>query len=110
MIVTYRAKPMEIIISAIVGVVGVVVGALITSASQKYKVQAETHKTEAEYNEQIRKTVMSLIEPLQKRVDELEKELADWQDWANRLVVQVKDMGCKPVPFKKNKDVYGNGK
>ncbi len=94
---------MEIIVSAFVGLVGVVIGALITSASQKRKVKAESEKTEAEANEQIRQTVMQLINPLQKRIEELEIELRDWKNWANRLVTQIEGLGCEPVPFKSSK-------
>jgi uncharacterized protein HemX len=101
---------MEGIISAIVGVAGVVVGALITNASQQRKVKAESVKAEAEAarikadeNEQIRKTVMSLIEPLQEQINKLEQELEDWKNWADRLVTQIKGLGCEPVPFKQSK-------
>ena len=67
---------MEAYLSAIVGVIGVVAGALITGASQRHKVKAESAKAEAEAakikaeeNEQIRQTVMSLIEPLQEQIN-----------------------------------------
>ncbi len=98
---------MDAFISAIVGVVGVVAGALITGASQRHKVKAESAKAEAEAakikaeeNEQIRQTVMSLIEPLQEQINKLEQELEDWKNWADRLVTQIKGLGCEPVPFK----------
>jgi hypothetical protein len=38
-----------------------------------------------------------------KRFDELSAELADYQDWARRLVHQVKSRGDEPVPFKVRK-------
>lgn len=70
------------------------------------KVRADADKTEAEANEIIRKTVMDLIEPMQKKIDalqikvsELEAENADLKEWAERLVVQVKSFGAKPAEF-----------
>ena len=94
---------MDLYIDAIVGLLGVIAGALITSASQRAKVKAENDKNAADTNEVIRKTVMELIAPLRKRIDELERELADWMDWADRLVTQIKGLGCDPVPFKSTK-------
>jgi len=90
----------EIIISAIVGAAAGVIGAIITTRSQQRKLKAESSRVEADTNEQIRETVMLLIEPLKKRIAALEEELADWQDWAKRLVSQLKENGHDPVPFK----------
>ncbi|MEN6522852.1 MAG: hypothetical protein ABFD14_03920 [Anaerolineaceae bacterium] len=93
----------EIIISAIVGALAGVIGSMITTKSQQRKLKAESSKAEADANEQIRATVMLLIEPLKQRIAALEEELADWQDWAKRLGCQVKDLGHEPVPFKVGK-------
>ena len=90
---------------AVIGVISGVAGALITGFFQRKSVNAEADKDCADTNEQIRKTVMALIEPLKKRVDELEKELQDWKDWALALVKQIKDLGHEPVPFKPKKRV-----
>lgn len=94
---------MDIYVDAIVGLLGVIAGALITSAGQRAKVKAENDKIKAETNEIIRETVMELIKPLRERIDELECELSDWMDWANELVTQIKEQGHDPVPFKSSK-------
>ncbi len=125
----------DTVLVAVIGVVGGAVGALLTGLLQHKKVRAETGKVNAEAgkvqaeadkdcadtNEQIRKTVMSLLEPLSDRVTELESELAewkalasslgdrvteleaelaDWKAWASSLVAQIKSLGHDPVPFK----------
>lgn len=90
----------EIIISAIVGAAAGVIGSYITTRSQQRKLKAESSKAEADANEQIRETVMLLLEPLKKRITALEEELADWQDWAKRLSCQVRESGREPEPFK----------
>jgi type II secretory pathway pseudopilin PulG len=92
------------IVIAVIGFLGAVVGALITGLLQRKKNNADADNTTATANEQIRKTVMYLIEPLQTRVDGLEKELQDWKNWALALVHQLKALGCEPVPFKSHKD------
>jgi seryl-tRNA synthetase len=91
---------MDFAFDALFGLIGVIAGAVITSWSQRSKVKADSEKTEADTNEQIRQTVMALIKPLQERVAELERELADWKEWANCLVTQVESLGHEPVPFK----------
>ncbi len=91
------------IVTAIIGGAGVVAGALITGLLQRRKIRAESEKDSADANEQIRKTVMALLDPLQKRVEQLETELDDWKNWAERLVHQVKCLGAEPVPFKERK-------
>jgi hypothetical protein len=93
----------EIIISAIVGAVVSYIVAKINVLSQQKKIKAESAHVEADTNEQIRATVMLLIAPLKERIANLETELADVQDWANRLSNQVKGLGCEPVPFKEPK-------
>jgi len=101
----------QYILPAVLGLVGVIAGALITSASQRKKVQAEVDKDQADANEVIRKTVMELLEPLNKKIDvqedeisKLKVELQDWKNWAYALVEQLKSLGChEPVPFKSSK-------
>jgi hypothetical protein len=90
---------MEIVVTALIGFAGVVAGAYITGLWQRKKSKAETDKTAAEANEQIRETVMSLIGPLEKKIKGLEKELAIWKCWALALAHQVKEMGGEPIPF-----------
>ena len=94
---------MDFAFDALFGLIGVIAGAMITSLSKRTKIKAESEKTEADTNEQIRQTVMALIKPLQERVAELERELLDWKDWASRLVTQIKSLGCDPVPFKSSR-------
>lgn len=94
---------MDFAFDALFGLIGVIAGALITSASQRSKIKADSEKTEADTNEQIRETVMLLIAPLKERIAALEIELADWKDWASRLVTQVESLGCEPVPFKSSR-------
>ena len=105
---------MEAVAIALIGFGGVVAGAIITGfwqrkkvASEAVKSEADADKSAAEANEQIRKTVMSLIQPLESKVDELEKELQDWKNWALALVQQIKKLGCEPVPFKSHKSKEG---
>jgi uncharacterized coiled-coil protein SlyX len=108
----------QYIIPALIGLVGIVAGAWIQGAWNRRKVKAESIKDEADANEQIRETVMALIDPLKTRITEQDKkiddqnkvindlkiELQDWKDWANALVQQLKSLGChEPVPFKSSK-------
>ena len=93
----------ETVLVAIIGLVGVAVGAAVTGLLQRKKIQAEADKDCAETNEQIRQTVMQLLTPLTNRVDELERELKDWKAWAHALVNQLKCLGHEPVPFKPTK-------
>jgi hypothetical protein len=39
-------------------------------------------------------------EQLQAQLEAVQASLADWQDWARRLVHQLKSHGYEPVPFK----------
>ncbi len=91
------------LVGIIAGLIGGLAGAYFTSASQRAKVKFENEKSIADTNEVIRKTVMELIQPLRERIDMLESELADWMDWAGRLVKQIKAKGDEPVPFKNTK-------
>ena len=100
---------MEYVIPAALGLIGVVVGALIQSASQRAKIKAEVRKADAESTEFIRQTCMGLIEPLQGRIDELEVELKDWMDCAERRAEQLRARDLVPAPFKSsNKRRYGD--
>ncbi len=103
----------ETVMVALVGLVAAVIGSGLTIYSQRHKVKAEAVKSEADANEQIRQTVMSLIQPLkdtiidleQKReadkreMDSLRLQMFKLKDWAFRLVDQLKGLGCEPVPF-----------
>ena len=100
----------ENIIVAIIGLLTGGMGAILTSLFQHRKTQAEADKDCADANEQIRVTVMALIEPLKRRIDELEDEVkklqtenADLKDWAQALVIQIKNMGHEPIQFKSKK-------
>lgn len=95
---------MDSIINAIIGVIGVGVGAGLAGFFARQKTQAEAEQAEADTNEQIRATVMLLIQPLRDRVTELETEVATLKvencglkEWAALLVKQVKGMGGVPV-------------
>lgn len=99
------------IIVAIIGVTGVVVGAVITGYYQKRKTFAEAENDLAEANEKIRQTVMALIQPLKVRIDELECEVkilkdenADLKTWAEALVSQIKQLGKEPIPFRTKRE------
>lgn len=92
------------IIVAIIGLVAGVVGASIPAYIQRRKTSAEAQNTEADCNEQIRATVMMLIEPLKTRIFDLECEVAALKAendalkaWAEELVRQVRGAGLKPV-------------
>lgn len=104
------------------------VGAIATIASNLYKARAERKKTENEGESAIAEAAESVangakisnemllnrlveMETREKHRDKREKELldkvkalevslADWQDWANRLVHQLRSHGHEPVPFK----------
>lgn len=92
------------VIVAIVGVVGGVIGSAITAFFNRRKSAAETEHTEADANEQVRVTVMMLLEPLKTRITELECEIAvlraenvDLKAWSEALVRQVISLGAQPV-------------
>jgi uncharacterized protein HemX len=109
---------MSELIIAIIGAVGGACGALIVGLFQRKKTKAETNKlnadaasVEADTNEQIRLTVMSLIEPLQnrikdleRRVDQLESRIARYlkrivylMDGIRCLIEQLENAGMHPV-------------
>jgi regulator of replication initiation timing len=96
----------EAIIVAIVGAGAAVIGGIIGGMFSRPKTKAETDKTFADTNEQIRETVMALIDPLKKRVEELEREVRalqcenlDLRTWAEALVEQIKSLGKEPVAY-----------
>jgi len=78
--------------AAVWGVIGVVGGAIITGIVQLIV-------SKADYTQKIQETCIALITPLQNRIEELDTELKDWKNWAERLVKQVKKLGQEPVPF-----------
>ena len=101
---------MEGIIVAIIGFVSGIVGASLNAYFQRRKAIAEAEHTEADTNEQVRATVMLLIEPLKTRIFDLECEVAalkaensDLKAWAALLVAQVTAAGLKPVPMPERK-------
>ena len=107
----------ETVMVAIVGFLAAVAGSALTIYSQRRKVRAEANRNEADANEQIRQTVMSLIQPLKdtiidleqkreadkKEMDALKSAMEKWKGWAFRLVDQLKGLGCEPVPFEVTK-------
>jgi hypothetical protein len=102
-----------------------VIGAIITI----YKIKPDIRKTKADGDSAIADAAESVAngakitnEMLMARITDMEKRekdrdlreaelrdqlaslqvsLADWQDWARRLVHQLKSHGYEPVPFKK---------
>lgn len=99
-----------IIIGVLSAVGGGVVGTIIAGLFQRRKVKAEAVVSEAEANDKIRATVMSLLDPLNNRVRELECEVlelkqenAAMKQWAEALTCQVKELGGVPVPFREPK-------
>jgi uncharacterized coiled-coil protein SlyX len=102
--------------------------ALIGAGVSLYKAKPERKKINAESDSEIGNAADSIasgaktvVDQLRQRMQELdardaEREkvqaemrrelrdvksaLADWQDWARRLVHQVKSLGYEPVPFK----------
>ncbi|KAF0106154.1 MAG: hypothetical protein FD147_2562 [Chloroflexi bacterium] len=90
---------MEYIVPAVVGLVGVIAGALITNAFQHKKIDSGSRLDDAEINEKIRLACVGLIEPLQDQINELKKELKEWKNWAGAMYKQLKGLGHEPVPF-----------
>lgn len=84
---------------AIIGFAGVLAGAILTGLFQRRKNNASALKDDAEATEQIRETVMHLIEPLNTRISKLERENRSLRHWAETLVCQVKDLGGVPAPY-----------
>lgn len=71
--------------------------------ADKEKTGAEAENIHAEVADKWAKQVDALLARITKIETELaqvKSDLGDWQDWAQRLVNQVKALGHKPVPFK----------
>jgi hypothetical protein len=83
------------------GIIGAIAGlaGLVTALVSTRRVKSQNFRDCADANESIAAAVKTLIEPLEKRVRDLERELAEWKNWAERLVRQVKKLGHEPVPF-----------
>jgi len=84
------------IIPGVIGLVGVIAGALISNAFQRGLNEAET-------NEKIRQTCVGLIEPLQNQINELKIELQDWKNCADARAAQLRRRDITPVAFKSSK-------
>jgi hypothetical protein len=97
----------QFIIPAVIGLVGVVAGALITNWFQRKKVNSDIELNDAEINEKIRVTCVGLIEPLSKKITALEVELQDWKDCADARAEQLRKVNIIPVPFKSSKKSKG---
>jgi hypothetical protein len=95
----------QYIVPALIGLIGVVAGALITSASQRKKIKSAASLDEAAINEQIRLTCVGLIEPLQAQINDLKIELQDWKDCADARAAQLRKHDITPAPFKSSKKI-----
>lgn len=82
------------VVAAICGILGAVAG-----LSSWSRVRAQNKKDCSDASESVAAAAKVLIEPLSKRVDDLERELLAWKNWAQRLVKQVRGMGMEPEPF-----------
>ena len=104
------------------GLLGTIIQGVIGLIRGKHKDDAEAEKADAEAAELIRAAALALVEPLKKRVVELEAEVCelskrmdtanrelrelhiengDLREWAERLVHQVKSQGVDPVKIRK---------
>lgn len=64
-------------------------------------IEMETREKERETELELRERARDKREKeLLDKVNALESSLTDWQDWARRLVHQVRSYGKEPVPFK----------
>ena len=121
-------NPNNIIWLSILTAVVSFLGAIATIASNLYKAKAERKKTVSEGESAIADAADSIAQgakisndmllgrlvemetrekdrdkrekELLEKVNALETSLTDWQDWARRLVHQVRSYGKEPVPFK----------
>lgn len=113
----------ELIIAYIPALISII-GALIAiwkAKPEKKKLEADTSSSIADAAESIANGANVTIEQLLGRMREMEKRehdreeayktikadfeniktsLAEWQDWARRLVHQLRSHGLEPVPFK----------
>lgn len=69
---------------AIVGALGVVVGAVISGLFLRKKNTTEANKNSADATETITRIAMSMIEPLENKVNKLEKKI---NRYAGRIVI-----------------------
>lgn len=119
-----QATLVATLIGTILASIVSVIGAIITI----YKIKPEVRKTNADGDSAIADAAESLANgakitnemmmarildmekreeardkreaELRKELDSVKSALADWQDWARRLVHQLKSHGYEPVPFK----------
>jgi hypothetical protein len=121
-------NPNNIILISFISAFVSTLGAIAAIGINLYKLRAERNKTEAEGDSAIGAAADSIatgaktsndlllrrLEEMEQReekrdereadllrkVTALEASLADWQNWARRLVHQLKSHGMEPVPFK----------
>ncbi len=131
------ADPNSIVWITIVGAIISTLGGLAAIYGNLYKLKPESKKLESEGESEIADAAASiangakvsndmllarLIEmekrekdrdmreaDLLNKVQHLEASLADWQDWANRLVHQLRSLRHEPVPFKLVPNGNGDG-
>ena len=92
----------SVIVVALISAASGIAGAVIAGAWQRGKMQADADGVKADTNEQIRETVMGLITPLRERIEDLECEVVDLNNWARELVCQVQGLGGQPVAYKRS--------
>ena len=93
----------QYIVPALVGLVGVIAGALIQGAFS-------VKKNDAEINQMITESVTNLIAPLNSRIDDQELEitdlkidLKDWRDCAEERGNQLIKADITPAQFKSSR-------
>lgn len=105
-------------IFAAVTSLGALIGSIMAVVIAYRKQPAETRVLNADAAGKVTQSALAMLEPLQERVEYLEKELGDacleleslkktvnalkseneaLQDWARRLVHQVRSLGGEPV-------------
>jgi hypothetical protein len=99
------------IIVALIGLFSGIAGALLLSFFQHRKTDAEADKLTADANETVRITVMGLLDPLNKKISDLEcrvralegrstrylKRIVYLMDGIRCLIVQLEDARLSPV-------------
>lgn len=112
-------------IISILGALAAIIGAAVAiykAVPEKKHIEAQSQNSLADAAESVASGAKISNELLLKRIQELEEretkrerewqkrfealtaELKDYQDWARRLVHQVKSRGDEPVPFKVRKE------